>query len=300
MVADDTIDAGAREWLVSIADDLQAEVIPGTRVKILFTDDYERTVHSYAHREAVQMDPDHRPEYEADRRDGSRAGGKTMYLESGDCVVVFSKFGLLMEPASVRRALLHEMQHVRIAVRGEHTWGCHRAGHFEKPFDLPWHVIWIAENMLEEFRCERELWKRGALSSSLETRVGDADVRGIASVLSAAASDYRRPEDLLMLMQVTYESLDRAAYLFAHDAAHACVVGTRKSLARRWKGLVGAEQVDTIANELQNLKPSGETCDMVDVRLSVLELGRGLTFWLKHMGFDHEIRADGSQFFWLR
>jgi hypothetical protein len=281
--------------LTEIAEEVQTELIPGTRLKMLMTSSFEKSVDLYERQQKVQVG--NRTPYSASRSDGSMATAKTLLLESGEEIVLLSPVLFMLGIPFGRRIVLHEMQHVRIDVRGENSFGCHREGPFELPADVSWQAIWLAETMIDEFRCELELQLRGADYPGDFNRFGAIDAEGLIGALASARTAYRRSQDLIALLTDVYAVINRCSYLFAHDAAKALATDGLAAFDERWSAFTGPAASDAL-DQLKAFPASGMKHEPQATRDALPALGASLMRWLENFGFEHRFEADGSESFW--
>lgn len=200
----------AQTW-AELADDLTALVPKPEQVRLSIADNFARTVNAYARQTPWEFGGagDAEPLYDPDKPDGARAGAKTIPLTDMTVIVVDTGAIALGAP-SVRRLLHHEAQHVRLRQNGDLAWAMHRRGPFTRPPGAIFAFVYLAQSLLDEYRCETALEPAVAQASGAMT-VTPADFADIAAMFRAITDQYRSNGDLEAAFACTLAGLDRLA-----------------------------------------------------------------------------------------
>jgi hypothetical protein len=141
---------------------------PFTPYVLVITDRCEQVAGGYAVQSPTRSNTTATAgDYRASKPDGAMAVERTVDLPNDELVVVASTALIRLGPESVRRSLLHEAQHVQLHQHRDSAMAVHRRLKFELPDDVIWEFLWLAESVVDEFRCGRAMHEKGLGSSGL-------------------------------------------------------------------------------------------------------------------------------------
>jgi hypothetical protein len=228
--------------------------------------------------------------YSATKVDGALAAAKTVELPDGKVAVVVPVQLLAMDHAVARRVLLHEAQHVRLMQNGDTAWAVHRRTGFNRPDELLWEFVWLAEILLDEFRCERSLYEKG--EGDPEGGSTPDDYAGLRPLFLNVRREYQQSGDVMQMYLAAFQVLDRVPSILGYGAAKVAEDGSIDNWAT-------VPEMAELLDVIRDIPGSRET--VPDEELSGVILGVSELFreWLQGQGFDGYFKADGSKYFTL-
>lgn len=155
--------------------------------------------------------------YNPEKVDGGLAVGRTIPLEDRTVIVVNAGTARI-EPGMARRLLHHEARHARLHHGGDTAWAMHRRGPFERPPGYVFAYVYLAQSMLDEYRCEAALAPDVTASTNLGS-VRPSDWADVAQVFDAARQHYAAEGDLSGAYSIFLSGLDRVSSFAGHAAA---------------------------------------------------------------------------------
>jgi hypothetical protein len=276
----------------SLTPEFGQEVPNPQRVQLVVTDRYEQIAGAYAVQSPTRSNTTATAAvYQAAKPDGAMAVAKTIDLPNDEAVVVVSTGLIRLGRESVRRTLLHEAQHVRLHQHGDSAIAVHRRGRFELPDDLTWEFVWLAESVVDEFRCERAMHDKGLGSSDTGSVVNDYP--GIVAVFDTVRRTYRRLGDLMAAYHGSFAALDRLGTFLAYGAAS---VVLNPGTAEAWMAVPSMAKLLDVVSDLPS--PAALVPDEQLTAVSV-EVARMLRETFQEMGFDYYFLPDTSTYFEL-
>jgi hypothetical protein len=276
----------------SLLPEFAHEVPDPERVQLVITDRYQQIAGEYAVRSPTRSNTTATAtDYQAAKPDGAMAVAKTIDLPNDEVVVVVSTGLIALGHQSVRRVLLHEAQHVRLHQHADTAMAAHRRVTFERPGDLAWEFIWLAESAVDEFRCERAMHEKGFASSDAGAVVDDYP--GIAALFNTVRRNYHRAGDLMAAYLASIRALDRLGAFLAYGAASLVL---NPETVEAWTPVPSMAKLLDIVSYL----PS-PTERVPDERLSAVsvEVASMLRATFQEMGFDYYFLPDDSTYFEL-
>ena len=278
----------ARTWN-EVAGELTALVPEPERARLVIADDFARTVDAY-----VRQTPhdyggagDAEPAYDPDKPDGARAGAKTIPLTDMTAIVVDASMTLLGVPC-VRRLLHHEAQHVRLRQHGDMAWAMHRRGPFTRPPGAIFAFVYLAQSLLDEYRCETGLEPAVARASAAMT-VAPTDFADITAVFEAITDRFRADGDLEEAFTSTLAGLDRLSSFVAY--ATATIVRGEQTRAA-WAAV---EPVMIALRELRAVPSAAATMPQEHLSQTVQRLASKIGLMAVSVGFRIEVDEDTDQ-----
>ncbi len=273
----------------SLIPEFVREVPDPERVQLVITDRFEQIVGEYAVQSPTRSNTT-ATDYRATKPDGALAVAKTIDLPDNEVVVVGA--GLIaLGHQSVRRVLLHEAQHVRMHQHEDSAMAVHRRVTFELPGDLQWEFVWLAESVVDEFRCEQAMHERGMGSSDAGSVVDDYP--DIVALFDAVRRNYNRAGDLMAAYHASFRALDRLGTFLAYGVASLVL---NPGAAEAWT------PVSPMAKLLEIVSGVPSSTERVPdehlIAVSV-ELARTLRATFQEMGFDLYFLPDTSRYFEL-
>jgi len=271
----------SRAWSV-----LAAEAVDSQSLRLIVTDRFAELAHLYGS-QAVDSSTDTASQepYRADKPDGARAIAKTVRL-AHEVVVLIDAWSAAAGDNAVLRTMVHEGQHVRLDQHGDVAIASHRRVPFDRPSELVWEFVWLAESAVDEFRCEKTLSERGIPATNGRSEV--EDLAGVIAPFVTVRDAYYADGNLMAAYQDAFAVLDRLATLWAYGLAQA----TDDSIGA-WRELpFGDEWADLEA--LPSAQDRADDGTLADVALGLAITLRGM---LNHYGFDCRFLADGTRYF---
>lgn len=265
------------------------ELAEAQQVELIITDEYERVAGELALLSPIRANEAMTAtDYNATKPAGARAVARTIPLPN-DCIAVVADARLARLSERVALAgVLHEAQHVRLQQNGDAAWGVHRKVTFALPDNLQFEFIWLAETLLDEFRCELEMHRKG-LGSADSTWI--EDYAGIAALFYRCRSEYQRSGDLMGAYLSAFAALERLCNYLAYGAA--CIVMSQAG-ASGWTAVSGMRAVLRAVSDVPS--PSMVVAH-AELLTTVLTLAHALRAILRDLGFDLYLAEVGVKYF---
>jgi hypothetical protein len=162
----------------------------------------------------------------------------------------------------------------------------HRKVRFELPDDLTWEFVWLAESVVDEFRCERAMHDKGLGSSDAGSVVDDYP--GIVALFETVRRNYWRRGDLMAAYHGSFAALDRLGTFLAYGAAS---VVLNPETAEAWIPVPSMPKLLDVVSEVPS--PAAMVPDEQLTAVSV-EVARMLRETFQEMGFDYYFLPDTS------
>jgi hypothetical protein len=266
------------------------EVLHPERVELVITDQYQAVAGEYAVQSPTRANPGMTAaDYQAVKPDGAMAAAVTVELPDGHVAVVANAALVHFAREKTSRMLLHESKHVRLLQRDEQAYGVHRRVIFTLPPDLEYTFIWIAESLIDEYRCERALHEAGL--DPLDMGSDPADYSGIVDSFEDVRRGWRRSGDVLAAYQGATSVLDRLGQYLAYGSAH---VAVDPAQAARWSSIPQMARLASIVSELPGANEPVSRERLVEC---CVDVARMLRATLQDYGFDCYVTSDGSLYF---
>jgi hypothetical protein len=266
------------------------EVLHPEHVELVITDRYQAVAGEYTVQSPTRANPDMTAaDYQAVKPDGAMAAAITVELSNGKVAVVANAALVHFGREKASRMLLHESKHVRLLQRGEQAYGVHRRIGFTLPRDLSYTFVWIAESIIDEYRCERASHEAGA--DALDMASHPADYSGIVDSFEEVRSAWRRRRDVLTAYQGAASVLDRLGQYLAYGSAH---IAADPAQVARWSAIPPMARLVSIISELPGADQEVSRESLAEHCLGVARMLREI---LQSNGFDCYITTDGSLYF---
>lgn len=164
----------------------------------------------------------------------------------------------------------------------------HRRVSFDRPPELIWEFVWLAERAIDEFRCEKALSDRGIPATTGRSEV--EELAGVVAPFVPVQNTYHADGDLMAAYRGAFAVLDRFATFWAYGLAQA----TGDSI-HAWRELpFGDDSAD-----LESLPSAENLVEDETLAQVALDLAITLRAMLNHYGFDCRFLADGTKYFEL-
>jgi hypothetical protein len=268
-----------------------AELPHPEHVELVVTDQYEAVAGEYAVRSPVRANPDETAaDYRAAKPDGAAAAARTVDLPEGEVAVIATAAMAKLGQERTWRLLLHEAQHVRLHQAGDGAWGVHRrAADFELPDDLSYTFVWLAEMVIDEFRCELAVHEAGVPLLGMGSDPADYD--DIVAAFGHVRHEWHRTQDVLAAFQHATTVLQRLDQFLAYGAAQIVFEPTERAA---WSSIPSMESLLRVVSRI----PSATSLAGDDQLATYsVEAARMLRQTLRGMGFDIYNLEDGSLYF---
>lgn len=263
-----------------------------SRVQLLITDRYEEVAGEYAAQSTSRLDQAvTAADYRSVKPGGAMAVAKTVDLAGGKVAVIVNAGLMELGREAVRRTLLHEAQHVGLIQNADSAMAVHKRVAFYLPGDLTWEFVWLAESIIDEFRCERALYEKGLLDPSMAPAVDEYSK--VVALFDEVRDSYDHGLDISTVCHRSFAVLERFGTVLSYAAAGMVV---SPGVAAPWTSLTPAAG---LAGTLSHVP--GATIIMGDEKLASISLGLA---WLlrevfQDMGFDYRFLPDRSKRFEL-
>jgi hypothetical protein len=269
------------------------EVSGGPRsVLLILTDSYEEVAGGYAVRSPTLSSADAEAgDYKAAKVDGALAVAKTIDQPDGSVVVVVSAGVARSGRELLTRTLMHEAQHVHLHQNGDSADAIHRDSVFDRPGDLKWEFVWMAESVIDEFRCERSVYE-GRLDKPRSSGMQD-EFDGILVIARKIEEEYWKVGNLRSACIASMTALDRMAQFLAYKAAIGVTGGRSVTIP------VSVPYVQELISIVSPLVSSREVIGSTALLASVLDVALFLRETYRDIGFDYYFMPDGSSYFQL-
>jgi hypothetical protein len=276
----------------SLIPEFTQEVLYPSSVRLVITDRYEELAGTYAVQSASRLNQAAiAADYRSAKPGGAVAVALTVDLPDDKVAVIvnagLAKFGTEV----IRRTLLHEAQHVCLIQNADSAMAVHKRVAFHLPGDLTLEFVWLAESVIDEFRCERTIHEKGLVGPGM---VPDADEYSKAIALFDEVRDScNHGLDIITACHRAFAVLERFGTLLSYAAASMVI---NPGVGPPWTSLTPAAG---LAGSLSHVP--GATSIMRDEQLASISLGLA---WLlrevfQDMGFDYRLLPDGSKQFEL-
>ena len=285
---------GAQERALwdSLIPEFTHEALYPSRVQLVITDRYEEVAGEYAVQSASRLNQAATAaDYSSVKPGGATAVAITVGLPDGKVAVIVNAGLAKLGREVVRRTLLHEAQHVCLIQNADSAMAVHKRVAFYLPGDLTWEFVWLAESIIDEFRCERALYEKGLLDSRMVPAVDEYSK--VVALFDEVRDLYDHGLDIITVCHRSFAVLERFGTVLSYAAA-GMVVGA--GVAAPWTSLTPAAG---LAGTLSHVP--GAMSLMRDEKLASISLGLA---WLlrevfQDMGFDYHLLSDGSKRFEL-
>lgn len=280
-----------KETWYELISDFEQEVVKPSRIEFVITDDFDAVVGRYDLKSPLGLNSDTTGNsYTASKPGGSLAVARTIEQADDQIVVVASVFMAGLGRDLVRRMLLHEAQHVRLIQGGDTAIAVHRrAGITLAPESLDWSFTWMAESLIDEFRCERALHEKGLPSHGMVSP--PEDYFEVARTLDGIRSEYYGDQDIMAAHQKCFAVLDRISSLLAYAAA--AVVSGDQNLSD-WSSV---DLMSPLVSALSEIPSAAERIDDQKVLATTLHIMGLLRSEARSIGFESRFLEDGGLWF---
>ena len=277
-------------WYELISD-FEQEIARPSRVTFVITDDFDTVVGRYDLKSPLRLNADATENsYTATKPGGGMAGARTIEQVGDRIVVVANVYMAALGKDLVRRMLLHEAQHVRLIQGGDTAIAVHRrTGISLAPEGLGWNFTWIAESLIDEFRCERALHEKGFPSSGMVSP--PEDYFEVARTLGEIRSEYDRDQDIMAAHQRCFTVLDRISSLLAYAAA--AIVSGDQNLSD-WSSV---DSMSLLVSALSETPSAAERIDDQKVLTTTLHIIGLLRSEARSLGFESRFLKDEGLWF---
>lgn len=268
-----------------IADEIGELVEDATTAELVVAGNFARVVSGLAARVPWKYGgANESTPYNPQKPGSARASAKTVQLADRSVVVVdaaAAAFGA----SGIRRIAHHEAQHVRLRQGGDMAWALQRRSHFNRPRGYIYAFIYIAQSMLDEYRCEAAVPARITEMSDV-LNVRPTSWGDVQSIFARARNLHRQTGDLEAVFAQVLAGLDRLGSFAGYAAA---TIGRGQYTRRQWSsakpvlmvadvllGLPGADSRLTphvvLTTVTQLVHVLGEITESVGFRIDVDEL----------------------------
>lgn len=278
--------AGLAGEMTSLAGDI-------SRTALIVTDDFPGVVTALEQqvpwsfggedRESVSYDPN--------KADGAQAAGKTLQLPESAVIVVNSRVADL-GPASSRRLIHHEARHARMRHSGDLAWAMHRRHPFSRPAGFVFQYVYLAQTLMDEYRCEAALAFEVATADSAMTPM-PRQWAPVEAIFTDVRILYERTGDLAAAFAQFLAGLDRIASFAGYAAA---AISRGEQQRKHW---AAAEPVLLAADALAPMPTADETMTPSELAAMVGTLVKAYGHITASLGFRVEVdeRTDMMSFY---
>jgi len=227
--------------------------------------------------------------YDPTKPDGSLAVARTLPLHDRTVVVVNA--GLVaMGRAAIRRVLHHEAQHVRLHQADDIAWAMHRRAPFERPIGFGYAHVYLAQSMIDEYRCE------AAVASAVARAATELDETpngypAIASLFCAIRTQFVKSGDLEAAYESSLIALNRLGPYLAYATA---TIARGELRADEW---LAVEPVRIVAETLLTIPPASTPRGYAELQGDVTDAVHALDAISNHLGFKVGVDEDADQAF---
>lgn len=187
--------------------------------------------------------------YTQDRPDGARAGAKTVHL-ADETVVVIDSAVVQFGKATTRRIVHHEAQHAWLRQAEDMAWAMQRRAAFTRPAGNIFAFVYLAQSMVDEYRCEAALTPQVSRADKVMT-VSPHDWIDVAAVFAQARDHYQITGDIAATFALVLGGLDRVSSFLGYAAA---TIARGEYTPQQWSQ-VGP--LALVANPLLGTPPAG-------------------------------------------
>jgi hypothetical protein len=261
-------------------------------VQLVIADRFEEVAGEYAVQSVWRLNQAATvADYSSVKPGGAMAVAITVGLPDGKIAVIVDAGLAKLGREVVRRTLLHEAQHICLIQNADSAMAVHKRVAFYLPADLAWEFVWLAESIIDEFRCERALYEKGLLDPKMVPAVDEYSK--VVALFDEVRDSYDHGLDIIAVCHRSFAVLERFGTVLSYAAA-GMVVGA--AVAAPWTSLTPAAG---LAGTLSHVP--GAMSTMHDEKLASISLGLA---WLlrevfQDMGFDYHLLPDGSKRFEL-
>lgn len=285
---------GAQERALwdSLIPEFTHEALYPSGVQLVIADRFEEVAGEYAVQSASRLNQAATAaDYSSVKPGGATAVAITVGLPDGKVAVIVNAGLAKLGREVVRRTLLHEAQHICLIQNADSAMAVHKRVAFYLPADLAWEFVWLAESIIDEFRCERALYEKGLLDPKMVPAVDEYSK--VVALFDEVRDSYDHGLDIIAVCHRSFAVLERFGTVLSYAAA-GMVVGA--GVAAPWTSLTPAAG---LAGTLSHVP--GAMSTMHDEKLASISLGLA---WLlrevfQDMGFDYHLLPDGSKRFEL-
>jgi hypothetical protein len=231
--------------------------------------------------------------YDPNKADGAQAAGKTLQL-AGRAVIVMNARAADLGLATARRLAHHEAKHARLRHGGDLAWAMHRRHACTRPHGFVFAYVYLAQTLLDEYRCEAALASDVAAADAAMTPA-PGQWGPVQAIFTRAREHYDRTGDLATAYVQFLAGLDRVAS-FAGYAAAAIARGEQQR--QQWGGvepvLLAEDALTTVPVADERLTPSqlaatvdalvhvyGDITEILGFRLEVDESADTIAFYVR-------------------
>lgn len=220
----------------SLIPEFTKEALYPSRVHLVITDRYEEVAGEYAAQSASRLDQAATAaDYRSVKPGGAMAVAKTVDLPDGEVTVIVNAGLAELGREVVRRTLLHEAQHVRLIQNADSAMAVHKRVAFHLPGDLTWEFVWLAESIIDEFRCERALYEKGLLDPRMAPAVHEYSK--VVALFDEVRDSYDHGLDIITVCHRSFAALERFGTVLSYAAARIVV---SPGVAAPWTSLTPA------------------------------------------------------------
>lgn len=287
-----TLGAQERALWDSLIPEFTHEALYPSRVQLVIADRFEEVAGEYAVQSVWRLNQaETAADYSSVKPGGAMAVAITVGLPDGKIAVIVNAGLAKLGREVVRRTLLHEAQHICLIQNADSAMAVHKRVAFYLPADLAWEFVWLAESIIDEFRCERALYEKGLLDPKMVPAVDEYSK--VVALFDEVRDSYDHGLDIIAVCHRSFAVLERFGTVLSYAAA-GMVVGA--GVAAPWTSLTPAAG---LAGTLSHVP--GVMSTMHDEKLASISLGLA---WLlrevfQDMGFDYHLLPDGSKRFEL-
>lgn len=229
------------------------------------------------------------PPYDPTKPDGSLATARTLPLSGRTVVVVnagLPEFGI----AAARRIVHHETQHVRLHQNNESAWAMQRRAPFERPRGFGFDYIYLAQALIDEFRCEAAIAPEvaGAADELNETAAGYA---AIAALFVDIREGYFRTRDLGAAYEALLGALNRLGPYLAYATA---TIARAETTLDAWTDV---EPMELATEALLSIPPADAIHGYANLSDDVNRVVLVLDAISKRLGFEIGVDEDADEKF---
>ena len=285
---------GAQERALwdSLIPEFTHEALYPSRVQLVIADRFEEVAGEYAVQSVWRLNQAATvADYSSVKPGGAMAVAITVGLPDGKIAVIVNAGLAKLGREVVRRTLLHEAQHICLIQNADSAMAVHKRVAFYLPADLAWEFVWLAESIIDEFRCERALYEKGLLNPRMVPAADEYSK--VVALFDEVRDSYDHGLDIIAVCHRSFAVLERFGTVLSYAAA-GMVVGA--AVAAPWTSLTPAAG---LAGTLSHVP--GAMSTMHDEKLASISLGLA---WLlrevfQDMGFDYHLLPDGLKRFEL-
>jgi hypothetical protein len=265
------------------------EVPHPERVELIITDRFEQIAGELAVLSPVRSNEEMTAaDYRAGKPDGALAVARTIPLPDNRVAVVASAGLARAHKGLALTALIHEAQHVRLHQHGDAALGVHRQVAFDLPTSLQFEFVWLAEGLVDEFRCERAMHEKG-MGSADNSWV--RDYPGIVALFDVCRRDFERTGDLMAAYRAAFAALERLSTFLAYSAAS---IVPSSELPSEW---IPINVMPAVLNAVQPIPAPPVVVTHVELATTAVVLAHALREALQEMDFDLFLTADDTKYF---